>query len=145
MIGETYKLHEFEDATVFWFTSEGEKGSISKIILISPKEGNVWNLGFGDFREGEIHDSVISNNMDLRRVMSTVANAVYRFFDAHPNQTIFIQPIDTRRKTLYNLIFQKRGHEILPLFQVHGWIADRKEPYNKDKIYDAFEITPKNR
>ena len=140
MLGETYQLHEFEDATVFWFISKGEKGNITKVILFTPKEGNVWNLGFGDYFEGTMHDSVISNNRDLRMVMSTVAKAAYEFFTTHPNQIIFFQPVDHRRRNLYNLIFQKRWHEISPNFNVVGWIADRKEPYNPDKIYDAFEV-----
>ncbi|MCC6727307.1 MAG: hypothetical protein IT258_22570, partial [Saprospiraceae bacterium] len=105
---------------------------------------NVWNLGFGDFAEGSINDSIISNNNDLRKVMSTIASAVYQFFKTHPNQTIYIQPIDNRRKTLYNLIFKKRWDEIMPVFDVYGWIADRKAPYIQGKIYDAFEIAPKN-
>ncbi|MBK9013623.1 MAG: hypothetical protein IPM82_05805 [Saprospiraceae bacterium] len=88
MLEETYQLHEFEDATVFWFISKGEKGDITKVILFTPKEGNVWNLGFGDYYEGAVHDGIISNNRDLRKVMSTVAKATYEFFTTHPNQII---------------------------------------------------------
>lgn len=127
MLGETYQLHEFENATVFWFISTGDKGEITKVILLTPKSGNTWNLGFGDYHEGTVHDGIISNNRDLRKVMSTVARACYEFFRLHPNQIISIQPVDHRRRNLYNLIFQKRWHEISPNFKVVGWIADRKE------------------
>jgi hypothetical protein len=80
MLGETYPLQEFDDATVFWFISTGEKGSITKVVLFAHKSGKVWNLGFGDYSDGAIHDDIVSNNKDIRKIMSTVAQAAYRFF-----------------------------------------------------------------
>ena len=145
MLGETYKLHEFEHSTLFWFVSEGVKGNITKIILFTQNEGEPWNLGFGDYLQGEIHDSVVSNNQDLRKIMFTVAEATYRFLATHPGSVILIQPIDERRKSLYNLIFQKRWHEIELAFHIEGWSGDVKEPYSPNKMYDAFEIQSRNK
>ena len=68
------KLPRYEYATesdykIFKFTSEGPKGSITKLVVYTEtNKENVYNLAFGDYDEetGNIDDKSITDNKDSR-------------------------------------------------------------------------------
>ncbi len=146
MVGEGYLTTSNEDKTEFRFISLGQKGIILKKIVYGQVEGNVWNLGFGDDKEGQIDDKVISNNNDLRMVIQTVANTVHDFIGKYPDRKVLILPVDDKRGSLYNTIFQRRWPEIKQLFEAEGldFEISQTEPYDPGKSYDGFLIWQKN-
>lgn len=144
MIKDTYPCFPSKDKTVFIFRSEGEKGSIVKMIIFTPdEEENEWNLAFGDLKDGDIDDSVISNNQDAMKIMRTVAKATVEFLGKHPNSIVVIEPVDEKRKRLYNYVFQKNFLAIDAVFDVTGIIGKKEEFYLPTKAYDIFKVSLK--
>lgn len=69
---ERYHLYASPDFAQFDFISEGPNGSIPKKVLLTPLEGNFFNLGFGDWdtTTSEIDDLVETNTGDMDKVLS---------------------------------------------------------------------------
>jgi hypothetical protein len=143
MIKEHYKYYAVKDKTFFFFESYGVQGKIIKVVEIREFEENRWNLGFGDWNKGVIDDKTISNNNDVVKVIGTVAKIAYDFFDNYPNATIIIEPVDDKRKQLYNHVFQRHHKAIEATFIITGLIEDNEEPYSVENFYDVFEIKRK--
>ena len=140
MVNEYYRFIDAENYTVFYFASEGTQGTVLKVVLFTLGEDNRWNLGFGDLRNGEIDDSIITNNHDIVKVMGTIAKIVYLFFEKYPDATIAIRPVDEKRKRLYNSIFQRHLSEMKLVFEIIGFVGEESEVYSIGKNYDIFEI-----
>ncbi len=146
MVKNVYSLRQNDDATQFVFFSEGRKGRIMKAVIISPYDGNRWNLAFGDVQpDGEINDSVLTNNQDIARVIGTVAQAALLFSGKYPERTLVIFPVDEKRRWLYNLVFRRRLMEIRSFFEIRGKRGHLWEDYKPTMNYDAFEIVRKLR
>ena len=144
MIKNAYNLLQNHEATLFVFFSHGNNGRVMKAVLISPYNGNRWNLAFGDVQpDGEINDSVMTNNHDVAKVIGTVARAALLFSEKYPDRTLVIFPVDEKRKWLYNLVFRRRLMEIQTYFEVVGKRGPAWEPYDPELEYDAFEILRK--
>ena len=140
-----YDMRHNVGMTQFRFTSRGTKGDIEKIVEYTRAQKNRWNLAFGDVEGKDWTDNIISDNNDMRIVLQTVANTVHLFFEKHPDQKVFIEPLGEQRKLLYNRIFQQKWKEINLLFSVKGMMEDTDfEDYNPQKIFDCFLITPKS-
>ena len=143
MITETYKYLSTNTKTQFVFQSEGIQGNIIKIVQFSFLNNGKCNLGFGDFKAGTIDDKVLSNNQDAIRVIRTVAKITIEFFEKYPKSRVIIDPVDEKRKKLYNIVFKRHFKEIEANFQIIGYIEDRAEAYMPKNFYDSFEISLK--
>ncbi len=121
----------------------GPKGIIVKIIRFDYLENDRWNLGFGDFRRGELDDFTTSNNQDLVKIINTIAQSVYIFMETNPGQIVEIKPADEKRKQLFNRIFARRWPEIESFFLVLGIVDGQREAYSPDGFYDSFEVSSK--
>jgi hypothetical protein len=145
MIQDSYEYFDLKDSILFSFESEGANGIILKIIIFTLNEDGTWNLAFGDWQNNDINDSVISNNQDIVRVISTVAKVTYVFFDNYPDATVVIKPVDEKRKKLYNIVF-KRHYDVITLnFHIFAIINREREIYSPDKQYDSFELSLKSK
>jgi hypothetical protein len=140
MVNEYYRFTDEQNHTLFSFESEGQQGKILKVVLFTLDDDNRWNLGFGDWHNGYVNDTIISNNHDVTKVIGTISRIVYTFFEEYPDRVIFIQPVDERRKRLYNIVFQRHILEIETDFEIMGFIGKKTEMYSNKKNYDAFEI-----
>ena len=143
MITDAYSFIALQRKTRFIFESEGKQGKIIKIIQFTQLESNEWNLGFGDLKDGNIDDLIISNNEDVFKVIKTVAKVVTIFFQEYPQSRFIIKPIDDKRKKLYNSIFRRHFKDIILDFNILGIVENNKEAYSPQKNYDNFEITLK--
>lgn len=131
--------------TRFKFISTGPKGTIEKVIEFRLFQENRWNLAFGDVKDNDWEDNIISDNNDMRIVLQTVANTVHLFFEKHPDQEVYIEPLGDQRKILYNRIFQQKWRDIEPLFVVKGKIDKGDfEHYTPHKLFNCFLIAQKN-
>ncbi len=145
MISEHYRFLGSKNYTRYFFESIGKQGKVVKIVEFSLDKNNRWNLGFGDWRMGKIDDTVITNNHDVAKVISTVAKIVYIFFEKYPNRVVTINPVDDKRKRLYNIVFQRHITEIEPNFDLIGYINEKPETYSIEKNYDIFELKLKSK
>jgi hypothetical protein len=141
---EGYEFDFNEDNTKFRFISIGPAGAITKVVSYSIY-GSMWNLAFGDAveRVEDFSDVSITNNGDMRQVIQTVVNTAYIFTDTYPDRKIYIEPVDKKRKLLYNRIFQEKAEEITASFKVDGILLmeGKMESYRPEKNYDAFVLT----
>jgi hypothetical protein len=143
MLKETYLILDFEDKTQFIFASEGEQGKIIKAVIFSPVQDDLWNLGFGDINNDKIDDTVISNNHDIVKLISTIAKIIYEFSDEYPLRNIQIKPVDEKRKKLYNHIFRRNYINISSNFQIMGILNKNEEIYSPEIFYDFFKLKRK--
>lgn len=143
MIHESYPLITDEKREVFIFESVGPKGRVRKIVIFDQIRADLWNLGFGDLLEQGWDDAVITNNGDLVRVISSVAQATYKFSEKWPERKILISPVDEKRKQLYNTIFKRRYHEIMAIFEIKGLQGKKLQNYDPHTYFDLFLLSRK--
>ncbi len=144
MINQSYEYVSLPNKSTFLFQSEGQKGTILKGILFTPLGNNLWNLAFGDVIDGDINDSVISNNHDLVKLFGTIAKVTYEFSDKYPTRQIHIKPVDEKRKRLYNHIFRRNYEDICLVFDITGAFNNGdEESYMPKKNYDFFKLKRK--
>ena len=143
-VKDAYLYTGLNRKTRYFFISEGENKRIVKTVVFSPLGNRLWNLGFGDLQySGYIDDSVVSNNDDLIKVISTVAKIAYEFSDKYPLRRIQIKPVDEKRKGLYNHVFRRHYDTIDANFDIIGINEQERETYSPKKNYDIFELNRK--
>ena len=141
MLKESYTYISFKRKTFHIFRSEGDNGSIPKMVIFSYAGKKLWNLGFGDLQpDGDIDDSIVSNNNDLIKVISTVAKIAYEFSDKYPLRSIQIKPVDEKRRKLYNHVFRRNYNIINIDFEIIGVNGRRGEDYSPKKFYESFKL-----
>ena len=144
MVKEAYSYKDLHKKIVYFFESESQNKKIPKMVIFSNEGRGLWNLGFGDLQpDGNIDDSVISNNDDLIKVISTVAKITYDFFGTYPLRRILIKPVDEKRKRLYNHVFRRHYDTISADFDIMGIVGRKKENYSPKKNYDKFVLNRK--
>ena len=143
MIKESYRYFDINEKMQYFFASEGIQGKIIKSIVFTYSEENLWNLAFGDWHNGDIDDSIITNNHDIVKLISTIAKIVYDFSNDYPSRDIYIQPVDEKRKKLYNHIFRRNQKDINLVFDIVGIINGLDEDYLPEKFYDKFKLKRK--
>ena len=81
-----------KDYSTFRFTSVGKK-DISKVVAFQKMEqADVYNLAMGDLVGSKsFSDTEISNNGDVRKVLTTVVNIVQIYTKKYPERSVFIQ------------------------------------------------------
>jgi hypothetical protein len=146
MIKDAYTYFPIGDNLFYGFWSEGVKGRILKVIVFTfERRKRKWNLAFGDWKNSDLDDKVMTNNQDVVRVIGTVAKVAYQFFDDYPNAVLVIDPVDDKRKKLYNIIFQRHFETIKQTFKIVGFIKKRKQDYSPQHSYDKFELSLKSK
>lgn len=141
-----YHLKSNEKLTTFEFISEGQKGSIQKMIQFTPTNlKDVYNLSFGDKNNetGKINDSSISNNGDSEKVLATVIATVYAFTDKNPDAWIYATGSSKVRTRLYRMGISKYLTTVKKDFEIYGEGVENWEPFKKDKDYKGFLVKRK--
>ena len=141
-----YPLASSDQLMTFEFISEGRKGLIHKLVRYQPTNlKSVYNLAFGDkdYTTGEIDDTMISDNGDSEKVLTTVVATVYAFTDKYPNAWIYATGSTKSRTRLYRMGIAKFLSEIEDDFEVLGERKDDWEAFEKDVEYDGFLVKRK--
>jgi hypothetical protein len=140
----SYPLTISADKLLFRFVSTGSAGNIVKLVRYEAMPTGLWNLGFGDANEDEsdFDDSIVTNNNDMRKVLQTVFKTILLFTDAYPNRKIYIEPVDKRRKLLYNRAFYETHEDVASIFLILAVAEGMSgaEKYDPQKEYDAFVL-----
>lgn len=141
-----YQLKAENSLILFEFTSEGNKGSIPKIIKFSETHlKDFYNLGFGDkdTETGDVDDLAISNNGDSEKVLATVVSAVYAFTDRYRDAWIYATGSTASRTRLYRIGISKHYDEAAKHFEIYGLLNDEWVEFEKGIEFDAFLIKRK--
>lgn len=83
-----------------------------KIIVFQKIGGTRYNLSFGDFKNGRIDGEVVTNNGDLVKVISTVAQSVYLFLNTTLMQVSKLK-VWTTNESDCTALFSKEGKQKL--------------------------------
>ena len=138
-----YEIEAEDSLEVFEFLSEGQKGSIPKLIKFSETAlKGFYNLAFGDknLLSGEIDDKVVSNNGDSEKVLATIVSAVYAFTDRENKAWIYATGSTPARTRLYRMGITKYLDEVRQDFEVYGLLSGEWENFEKDIDYTAFVV-----
>ena len=143
---DRYFLESDKDLTTFEFVSEGLKGRVELTIQYSEtNQRNVYNLGFGaiDYDSGTIDDTMIINNGDAQKILSTVASSVYAFIDKHTGASVLAKGSTTARTKLYRMGITLNLTEIHKDFQVYGFSEGKWHIFKVKENYEAFLVKQK--
>lgn len=138
-----YELEAEDSLEVFEFVSEGNKGSIPKLIKFSETAlKGFYNLAFGDknLLTGEIDDKVVSNNGDSDKVLATIVSAVYAFTDKENEAWVYATGSTPARTRLYRIGITKYLEEVRQDFDVYGLLNGEWEYFEIDIDYTAFVV-----
>ena len=141
-----YELRTEKSLMVFEFVSEGYKGKISKIVNFTETSlKGMYNLAFGDKNVGteDIDDTVVSNNGDSEKVLSTVVAAVYAFTEHHPEAWVYASGSTKTRTRLYRMGIAKYFDVISQDFFIFGLRNEEWMSFEKDVDYKAFIVKRK--
>jgi hypothetical protein len=143
---DKYYIEASPSLLKYEFFSDGPKGKIKKQVIFKAFEYNptVYNLGFGDVGEdGEINDTIVSDNRDSQKILATVALTVFKFYEKYPEAYVFVTGSTQARTRLYRIGLTNNLAEIRNDFHVFGLIDDAWEVFAKGRNYDAFLIERK--
>ena len=141
-----YQISTNEDQTVFWFTSHGTKGDITKIVLFSEmNEPQLYNLSLGDYDQesDKIDFDRITNNGD--RVLTSVVDTVYAFFAKNPDSVLHFKGSDKGRTRLYQMAISNFIEQLSEDFDIFGKLNNKISRFTKVIIYEAFLIQLKKK
>jgi hypothetical protein len=140
---EKYQLKANDDLLFFEFTSEGKKGKIQKLVHYSKmNRENIYNLAFGDknLQTGELDDTSVTNNGDVRKVLTTVLNTVYAFFDKYPDTMVFLKGNTEARTRLYRIAISNNYEELSKDFEIYGFYKENWLKFRKNINFEAFLV-----
>ena len=143
---DRYYLESDKALTIFEFVSEGVNGRVELTIQYSLTNlKNVYNLGFGaiDPDSGVIDDTVIINNGDTQKILSTVASSVYAFIDKHPGASVLAKGSTPARTRLYRMGITLNLAEIQKDFEVYGFSEGKWHIFKVKESYEAFLVKRK--
>jgi hypothetical protein len=138
---EGYELKAKRGHKVFDFVSKGPKGDITKRVGFMPIHiKNYHNLVLSDVDTvtGHTSDKIISNNGDTKKILATVAVAVYRFLHRHPDSWIIARGNDEARNRLYRMAISNNLNIIPDYLEIRGLAHKGWLDFEKGVDYDAF-------
>jgi len=140
-----YPIVVNDDLLTYEFYSEGLRGRIKKSVIYTRIEGNLFNLGFGDWNEAtqRLDDSSRTNNGDRDKVLATVAATAIDFTDKIQNARIFVEGSTLARTRLYQMGISYNLLEIKLKFEIQGFFINHWEVFQPGRNYDAFLIRRK--
>lgn len=149
VLAGTYNVDTSTSKMEFKFTSSGQTGAYDQIVQYKETESpGLYNLAFGNLQpDGEIDDSVRTNNGDRDKILSTVALTAITFTTQYPTARIFIIGSCKIRTRLYRIGISNNYTMISKNFIVFGLYNDgitrNWEYFRKDIDYEAFVIERK--
>lgn len=138
-----YQISTNEDQTIFWFTSQGPKGNIIKVVIYTAmNENGVYNLALGDYdpKTKKTNFDRITNNGDRDKILASVVDTVYGFFANRPNLVLHFKGSDKARTRLYQMAIANFIEELSEDFDIFGKLNNQVLRFKKGINYDAFLI-----
>src|SRR5690349_8626245 len=139
---EAYPYEIYEDLLAFEFISIGPRGHIRKIVRFFHFGNNTYNLEFGDFDviDGAINDTIVTNNNDTKKVLTTVARIVFDFTSFFPNAKVAAKGSTHSRTRLYRMGITNSLSLISSEYMIYGYLSERWEFFERGKDYEAFLV-----
>ncbi len=141
----SYNFEVSNNGLIFSFESVSREKIIKKVVVYEPLVDELYHMGFGDLVEDNTIDYRIkSANKDMNKVLSTVVQTMFLFFEKYPDKKVVFTGSNEVRTRLYRSIISKFVEEIELYFSVEGFKNDgTQEAFRKNEDYYAFLIYPK--
>jgi hypothetical protein len=143
---EKYEVRESSEHMGYVFVSIGERGRIVKVVEYAPTNNtDEYNLGFGDYDliTGTISDMIRSNNGDRDKVLAAVGATAIQFLNWYPDATIFAKGSTSTRTRMYQMGINRFYEEIIKDHCIFGFANGHWEPFEPNKLYEAFRMRRK--
>jgi hypothetical protein len=144
---ECYSYFSNNNFLDYEFYSDGPKGKVKKVVRFMKvfEDSDIYNLAFGDVTEGNgnVDDSIITNNQDRDMVLATVANTIIDFTNHYGDRYIYAEGSTPARTRLYQMGIANLWEEISIDFEVYGLIDDVWHKFQRNVNYDAFLVKKK--
>lgn len=103
-------------------------------------------MAFGDKDEltGDFDDQAASDNGDSEKVLATVVQALYKFFDSYPSATVYATGSTKVRTRLYRMGIRRHLDEVIQDFELYGRIGDDFFKFQVNIEYSAFLVRKRN-
>jgi hypothetical protein len=128
---------------VYQFISEGPKGNITKRVYFqeTTRENYVSLLmGDYDYKTGETDFYNVSNNGDRDKVLATIVDICYNYFELYTTHVITFTGANDARTRLYQMAINTYFDELSLDFHIYGELNKATEPFRKNINYSAFYI-----
>ncbi|HEY4289352.1 MAG TPA: hypothetical protein VGN00_19760 [Puia sp.] len=91
-----------------------------------------------------MNNKVTSNNMDIDKILATVANIVIDFTDHFPEMEVIAAGATPSRNRLYRMGINRQYAAISRSFKIFGVTKDNEiEPFIKETNYSGFVVKRK--
>lgn len=139
MKAEKY-LYKRLDPFAYQFYSRGSRGVIVMIVIFTPIDANVYNLGFGALNRetNEIDDSVELRNGDTDEILGTVAQIALDFLSDHPSTSIYATGSCAKRTRKYQMGINKYYSYLAASYTIQGFLADKTIQDNSARPFDKW-------
>lgn len=127
----------------YLFVSEGKHGSVNKMVKFQSIRNNMYNLGFGDWKEEDLDfdDLAVTDNGDMEMVLSTVIKITVQFLSINRDVSVYVTGSTAARTRLYRIIISNNYDIISKEYSVWGYRQGDWFPFKKNVNYEAFLIS----
>lgn len=140
-----YEFTILDNTLRFEFESVGQQ-NIRKVIFYDKTDiPDFYNLSLGDtLSNGKVSFTNVSNNSDRDKIIATVIQTLFLFFDVHPDAYVLFSGNTPERTRLYQIIIARELTNSDKIFYFWGMDEDGKlQPFVKNKPYIGFIISLK--
>jgi len=131
--------------SAFRFTSAGKREIVKVVEFQETLEEGIYNLAMGDLIGKQVFsDTVVSNNGDIKKVLTTVVNIVQIYTSKYPERSVFIKGNDATKNDVYQRIIRMYYVVFNLEFDIWGYLSNNvKERFNPQNNYVAFIVKRK--
>ena len=115
-------VHIADDLSVFEFISSGPFGEILKrIIFVRTDWAGVYNLALGNVgKNGEMEDTVISDNGDRNKILATIVKAIDLYTRRYPRRWVYFIGNTKGKTRLYRMAVGLNLEELSLNFEIYA-------------------------
>ena len=144
-----YTTETTPDGLRYFFESSNGEKIIQKAVIYLETKGapDIHQLVFGDLQlDGSVDFLSVSDNKDMKNVLSTVVKTLALFFEKYPNKGVFFTGSTLSRTRLYRATISKFIETSELYYQVYGLLEEENhlEIFEKNHTYKAYLIQKKD-
>lgn len=141
-----YEFTILDKAHRFDFVSIGEQIINKTIIFHQTHHTGIYSLTLADVTENQEFDVYnVSDNGDMKKVLSTVLRTITAFLESYPNAKVVFSGSTPSRTRLYQIAITHELSNFQTRFLIEGYTHEKGfELFTKNKSYDGFAISVKN-
>lgn len=143
----SYELTVLKEAHRFDFLSIGWTAIHKAVIFFTTKAPGLYNLVLADIlADGELDIYSVSDNGDMKFILSTVHQTIIHFLTLNPEAVIWFTGSTESRTRLYQIAISSNLKALEENFNVFGILKKEgsSEAFRKGSIYEHFFICRKN-